>query len=815
MSTLTNDLKYAFRQLRKNPGFTVVAMLTLAICIAANIVIFAVTDAILIRPLPFPEADRLVIAFHNYPGAGVEHQACSLASCYEWREAITAFESASASQAGSVVIGEAAGREPQHVFCEWVTPDFFDTLGVKPVLGRFFEEEEADPSRSSVVVLTDAFWRSHYNADPGVLGRDIMVEGKVMTIVGVLKPGFRYLSSRAKLFFPLASSPQDRGPYQRHNTSVQVIARLAPGTSLATAQAQIDTLNTKQMEDDPGLTKLLEGTGFHTRIYPLHADHIRNVRPVLILLQGGALFLLVIGGVNLINLLLVRAGGRVKEFSTRRALGAGRRHVARAVLLETITLAGIGGILGLAAGAAGISMLSLLGTAQLPLGEQIAFNFRIAAATLCGSILVGIVFALPVTCFHLRRNLAPALHSEGRSGTVGRAAQGLRHGFIVTQITLSFLLLTGAGLLGVSLKRVLNVSPGFRPEHVLTGRIGLPPARYGDESVRLAFVQRLLNELRAQPGVTFAAISNVIPFTGQDNSQAIVPEGIEPQPGESLRAHFHCATSGDFWQALGIPLHQGRLLEEADNYREERVCVVDEEFAQRYWPEGDAIGYRLTKGPAFDETTAFRIVGIVGKIKQDKLEETALGAVYFPYRYDAANNIYIITRSSLMPEVLASSVGETIRRLDPEIPMDDVRSMQARIDASLVQRRSPALLAGIFASVALLLTAIGTYGVVAYAVTQRSREIGVRMALGAMPQQVLTHFLGISTKLLLAGLLLGLLGAWALGRAMESFLFGVGAIHLGVLTMTIIVMILVVLLACFVPALRAAKVDPMKALRCE
>jgi predicted permease len=815
MSTLTNDLKYAFRQLRKNPGFTVVAMLTLAICIAANIVIFAVTDAILIRPLPFPEADRLVIAFHNYPGAGVEHQACSLASCYEWREAITAFESASASQAGSVVIGEAAGREPQHVFCEWVTPDFFDTLGVKPVLGRFFEEEEADPSRSSVVVLTDAFWRSHYNADPGVLGRDIMVEGKVMTIVGVLKPGFRYLSSRAKLFFPLASSPQDRGPYQRHNTSVQVIARLAPGTSLATAQAQIDTLNTKQMEDDPGLTKLLEGTGFHTRIYPLHADHIRNVRPVLILLQGGALFLLVIGGVNLINLLLVRAGGRVKEFSTRRALGAGRRHVARAVLLETITLAGIGGILGLAAGAAGISMLSLLGTAQLPLGEQIAFNFRIAAATLCGSILVGIVFALPVTCFHLRRNLAPALHSEGRSGTVGRAAQGLRHGFIVTQITLSFLLLTGAGLLGVSLKRVLNVSPGFRPEHVLTGRLGLPPARYGDESVRLAFVQRLLNELRAQPGVTFAAISNVIPFTGQDNSQAIVPEGIEPQPGESLRAHFHCATSGDFWQALGIPLHQGRLLEEADNYREERVCVVDEEFAQRYWPEGDAIGYRLTKGPAFDETTAFRIVGIVGKIKQDKLEETALGAVYFPYRYDAANNIYIITRSSLMPEVLASSVGETIRRLDPEIPMDDVRSMQARIDASLVQRRSPALLAGIFASVALLLTAIGTYGVVAYAVTQRSREIGVRMALGAMPQQVLTHFLGISTKLLLAGLFLGLLGAWAVGRAMESFLFGVGAIHLGVLTTTIIVMIFVVLLACFVPARRAAKVDPMKALRCE
>jgi predicted permease len=801
--------------MRKSPGFTVVAVLTLATCIAANIVIFAVTDAILIRPLPFPEADRLVIAFHNYPGAGFEHQACSLASCYEWREAITAFESASASQAGSVVIGEAADREPQRVFCEWVTSDFFDTLYVKPALGRFFTEEESDPSRSSVVVLTDAFWHSHYNADPGVLGRDIRVDGKVTIIVGILKPDFRYLSSPAKLYFPLASTPQDRGPYQRHNTNVQVIARLAPGASVGTAQAQIDALNTQQMKDEPRLTKLLEGTGFHTRIYQLHADHVRGVRPILILLQGGALFLLLIGGVNLINLLLVRASGRIKEFSVRQALGAGRRHIARAVLIETIMLSGIGGILGLGAGTAGISILSILGTAQLPLGEQIAFNYRIAVTALCGSIMVGIAFALPVTVLFLRKHPASALHAESRSGTISRAAQGLRHSFIVAQIALAFLLLTGAGLLGVSLKRVLNVSPGFQPNHVLTGHIVLPPAEYDDEPARLAFVKRLLGELRTLPGVTSAAVSTVVPFTGQDNSQAIVAEGFVSQPGDSLRAHFHCATSSDFWQALGIPLHQGRLLEETDNDRDERVCVVDEAFAQRYWPNGDAIGYRVTKGPVFDETKAYRIVGIVGQIKQDKLEETALGAVYFPYRYDAIGDIYVITRSGLAPAAIASSVRETVRRLDPEIPVDDIRTMQARIDSTLIQRRSPALLAGIFASVALLLTAIGTYGVVAYAVSQRSREIGVRMALGAMPQQVLTHFLGISTKLLLVGLFLGVVGAWALGRVMENFLFGVGAIHAGVLVTTIAVMILVVLLACLIPARRAAKTDPMEALRYE
>jgi predicted permease len=815
MSTVFNDIKYSLRQVQRSPGFTIVAVFTLAVCFAANLVILAVTDAVLLRPLPFPEADRLLIAFHNYPGAGAEHQACSLTSYYEWRESLPAFESTSASQAGSVVIGDTAGQNAERVFCERITADFFDTLGVKPALGRFFTEEETDPARSAVVVLTDVFWRSRYHADPGVLGRGIRIDGQIMTIVGVLKPGFRYLSSRAKLFFPLASSPDNRGPSQRHNTNAQVIARLAPGASLIVAQAQIDALTTQQMKDEPGLAKLLEGTGFHTRLYPLHADHVRPIHPVLILLQAGVLLLLVIGGVNLINLLLIRASGRVKEFSMRRALGAGHRHIARVVLIETILLAGTGGIVGLGVGAAGISMLSVLGISQLPLGEQVEFNYRVAAVASCGSVLVGIILAVPVVAFHLRNRLTVALHSEGRSGTVSRAAQGLRHGFIVAQIALAFLLLTGAGLLSVSLKHVLDVSPGFQPERVLTGRIGLPPAGYGDERARLAFVERLLHELRAQPGVACAAVSTVVPFTGQDSSQAIVAEGVAPQPGDSLRAHFHCATSGDFWQALGIPLRRGRWLEEADNYREERVCVIDEAFARRYWPDGDAIGYRVTKGPAFNETTAFRIVGIVGQIKQDQLEEVALGAVYFPYRYDAVGDIYVIARSNRPPTTIASSVREIIRRLDPQVPVDDIRTMQARIDASLIHRRSPALLSGIFASVALLLTAIGTYGVVACAVAQRRREIGVRMALGAMPQQVRAQFLGISAKLLLAGLVPGMFVAWAVGHAMESFLFGVGAVHIGVLITAVSAMILVVSVACFIPARRAARIDPMVALRHE
>jgi len=468
-------------------------------------------------------------------------------------------------------------------------------LGVKPAFGRFFTEEETDYARSAVVVLTDAYWRSHYNADPGVLGRAMQIEGQLATIVGVLQPDFRYLSSRAKLFFPLASAPEERAPQARQNINVQLIARLASDASLDTAQTQIDAFNAQQMEGYPSaIAKLLENTGFRTHIYPLHADHVRSVRPVLLWLQGGALLLLLIGSVNLVNLLLIRASARVKEFSVRQALGAGRHHVARAVLIETIMLAGIGGVLGLGVGAVGISLLSVLGTSELPLGTQVAFSSRVAATALCGSVLAGVAFALPIIGFLLRKHLAPALHTEDRSGTVSRAAQRLRHAFIVAQIALAFVLLTGAGLFGVSLQRVLKVSPGFQPQQVLTGRIGLPPARYGNEQTRLAFIERLLDEIRVQPGVTSAAISTVVPFTGQDNNQAIVPEGFVSQPGDSIRTHFHCATSGDFWQAMGIGLRQGRFLEDADNHRDQRVCVIDEVFAQHYWPNEDAIGRHWT-----------------------------------------------------------------------------------------------------------------------------------------------------------------------------------------------------------------------------
>ena len=805
------DLRQTLRRLARERGFTTTVLLTLGLCIGANVTIFAVVDAILVRSLPFAHPGELVTAINSYPGAGVERAGASLPNYYDRRSAIKAFASTAIHQGGSAIIGEAGS--PNRVDRDRVSPEFFTTLGVPLAMGRTFNDDEMFYKGSAVAILTDAFWRSYFNADPGVLGRKFQVDTMPVTVLGVLPPGFRYLSSNARFFIPAASNQEDRGADRRHSNNFQLIARLAPGTSIAIAQAQIDAFNTQQVKDDP-YSKLLLGAGYHTMVSSLHADHVREIRPVLLLLQGGVLFLLLIGGVNLVNLLLIRASGRTKELAVRQALGAGRRHITREVMVETVLLALGGGLLGLAGGAIGIRLLAMLGTDQLPLGSTIAFDGRVAGVALLGSLLVGLALAVPIIWFNLHGKLAPVLQAETRGGTVSRAAQRVRHGFIVAQIALAFMLLTGAGLLGISLRHILATAPGFQPQHVLTGLIDLPWKNYPKPEPRLAFIERLLPELRALPGVTSVGVCSGLPFTGSNSNNATAVEGVELAPGDSIRAHYTSAAVGDYWRSLGIPLVAGRFLEDADNHRDLKVCVVDEDFAQRYWPNQSALGHRLVNGPKFEEKNAHTIVGVVGRVKQtDLAEQGAQGAIYYPYVSYAAGSFSIVVRTPLEPSSLAPMIKKAVLKLDPELPVDDLKAMQARIDDSLVARRSPAVLAVIFAGVALLLAAVGTYGVLAYAVSQRRREIGVRMALGALPQQVLTQFLGLGASLLLAGISLGLLGAWAVGRAMQSVLFGVGTVHLGVLLATAVVLILVVLFAVFLPAHRASQVAPIDALR--
>jgi len=807
------QVRYAHRMLRKTPGFTVTALLTLAVCLGANLTIFAVINSILLRPLPFPDSDQLVTIFNTYPKAGVDRDGASVTNYYERRGRLPAFSSIAVYRFGTAIIGESGSTEREQV--TRVSPDFFSTLGINPVAGRAFNEGESSYQTANVVVIADSTWRHRFNADPNVIGKKIRVDGNLNTVVGILPPGFRFLSSESSLYFPLASRPEDRTPRQRHSggNSTQMIARLMPGMSLAQAQQQIDTQNATLEMDDPQ-AKMMADAGFRSLVVQLHADHVAAVRPTLLLLQAGVFTLLLIGVVNLGNLFLVRSGSRAKEHAVRQALGASRKHIASEVLVETTLLTLGGGLLGLLVAAGGIRLLSALGADHLPLGSQIVFDNRLAIVALMAAITTGVMLAVPIVWLNLRRPLGEALQSEGRSGTSARTTQSLRQSFVVSQIALAFILLAGAGLLGISLQRAMNVSPGFRSDHILTGKISLPWKSYSGNAARVAFTEKLVEKVNHLPGVLSAGVVTNVPFSGNSGKSSASIEGRVPQVGESPRGHYSYGVAGDYFKAMGFSLLEGRFLTEADSRSHQRACVVDQDFAHYYWPNGSALGHRLFEGSEQGKATdAFTIVGVVGSVKQVGLtDEAAQGAIYYPYAY-RSDDIFVAVRTSLPPESLGLTLQGTVRQVDPDLPVNDVRSMEARVSDSLVARRTPALLAVLFSTIALLLTAIGSYGVLSYAVEQRRREIGVRMALGAQPAQIRNQFLFLATRLLTVGVLIGVIGAWAAGRAMQSVLFHVPAFSLEILSSAAAIMGLVSIAACLLPSYRAARTSPLDALR--
>jgi predicted permease len=806
------QLSYAARLLRKTPAFTATALLTLAVCFGANLTIFAVIDSVLLRPLPFPEPDRLMTIFNTYPKAGVDRDGSSLTNYYERRGRIPAFASLSIYNYGTEIVGEPGSTERLETMR--VSPDFFSTLGLGPAIGRTFTDGETTSETDHVAILSDAFWRQRYNADPNVIGKQIRVNSVPRTVIGVLPLSFRFLSSDARVFLPLASRPEDRAPSRRHSGGnvIQMIGRLQWDATLAQAQSGLDAQNAALEVDDPQ-ARMIADAGFRSLIVPLRADHVAAVRPTLLLLEAGVLVLLLIGAVNIVNLLLIRASGRVKELAVRQTLGAGWRYLVSEVVVETTLLTFAGGLLGLVVGAGGIQLLRGLGADRLPLGSQIVFDARLALVGLIASIVMGIVLAVPVAWFHLRRHLANALQSESRGGTSGHGVQILRHSFIVSQIALALILLAGAGLLGLSLQRVMAVSPGFQSDHVLTGQILLPWADYS-EAGRLKFVEGLIGNLDHLPGVLSAGVVNNVPFSGNIGKSAATVAGHVRRPGESARGHYSYGVAGDYFSAMGFSLRAGRFLTADDSRRPARVCVVDEDFARYYWPHASAIGERLWDGSEGGrDAEAFSIVGVVGGVKQAGLTENeAQGAIYYPYAFRIGDSVFVAVRTSLPPESLALTLQKVVRQIDANVPVSDIRSMDTRIADSLVARRSPALLAGLFSTIALLLTSIGTYGVLSYAVAQRRREIGVRIALGAQPGQIRIQFLSLSLRLLTAGTVLGLLGAWQAGRAISSLLFQVPPLNIVVLAGAACITAVMCLAACLLPSQRAARISPMEAL---
>ena len=810
---LARQMRYTTRLLRKTPGFTATAVLILGLCLGAHLTIFAVIDSILIRPLPFPNAGRLVTVFNTYPKAGVMRDGSSLTNYYERRGKIAAFQSLSIYRLGKGTVGEQGWSERDEV--TQVSPEFFATLGVKPAEGRAFTEAETSYGTDGVAIVSNAFSRRHFTADSHAIGKELRLDGRVKTVIGVLPAGFQFLSSEAPIYVPLASRVQDRTPRERHSGGnvTQMIARLMPGASLERAQAQIDRQNHVLEADDPE-GKAMADAGFRSLVVGLHSDHVAEVRPVLLLLEAGVILLLLIGGVNLANLLLIRAGSRTKELSVRQALGAGWIHVVSEVVVEIAILALAGGLLGLVFGTGGIYSLRWLGVDQLPLGSHVAFDGRLAASMLAATVLMCIALSIPIAWFHLKHHLANGLQVETRSGTTNRGAQMLRHGFVVAQISLAFVLLAGAGLLGLSLKSALSVYPGFRADHLMTGQVSLVGGKYPSSLSGLSFVERLTDELRHQPGVVSTGVSSNLPFSGYSGKSAATVKGYAMRPGESPQGIYSYGVGGDYFHTMGFTLREGRFLVAVDSRRVQRVCVVDENFARFYWPHASALGHLLFQGSgAKNDDEAFTVVGVVSRVKQAGLtDDGTQGAVYYPYIYRPDNNFYIALRASLPPDALASTLRRVVRQIDPELPVSGMQSMDARIEDSLLMRKSPALLAGFYSLVALLLTAIGTYGVLSYAVALRRREIGLRMALGARPDQIRGQFLSLAGRLLLMGIGIGFVGAWVVGRAMQSILFHVPAFDVTLLIGAAIVIAIVSLGACLVPAQRAARTSPMRAL---
>ena len=807
------DVRYAIRRLAAAPAFTVTVIATLALCMGANLTIFAVVNSILLRPLPFAEPDRLVTIYNTYPRANVMDDGATVANYYERRGHIRALASVSLYRDDGAIVGEAGRAEREFVMR--VSPDFFATLGVAPALGRAFREEDMTFGQDRAIVLSDAYWRQQYAADPGVVGRQMRVDGRPFTIVGVLPREFSFLSSKARLFLPLSSGPDDRLSARRHwGSSSHMVARLSAGATLADVQAQIDANNVTNEAADPQASMMADA-GFRTVVTSLHGRHVESVRPILLLLQAGAAVLLAIGLVNVANLLLVRAGGRSRELAVRRAIGARSSQIAAAVTLEALLLSLAGAAAGIPLAQAGVALLGALGATRLPLGSHITLDVTAVIVAAGTAVVSGLLLGAATSWPHVRSHAGDAMRAETRGGTASRQTQHARHAILVAQIALSFMLLAGAALLGSTLQALLGTSPGFRGEQLLTAQVSLPGSRYPTDAALQSFIDRLTGELRGTPGVVASGVSTNVPLSGNAMKSAATVLGRPIPPGEAPHGVYTYAIAGDYFSAMGIPLRAGRYLGAGDAGNGARACVVDEDFARRYWPSGTAVGQRLMLGSSpGPERDAFTVVGVVAAVKQAALSEAdRVGAVYYPYsgRFDRA--LFIVVRTSVPADAVQADVRRIVRTVDPEMPVNNMRSMEMRIADSLVAQRSPAIFGAIFSGVALLLTALGTYGVVSYAVSQRRREIGVRLALGARPEQVRDQFVGVGIRLLGAGLAIGLLGAWAAGRAVRALLAGVPQSPGAALTIASAIMALVCLTACLLPARRAARINPMDALR--
>jgi predicted permease len=805
------DLRYALRGLRRQPVFASVAILTLALGIGATTAVFSVLFQVLLKPLPYPQADRLVAVGNVYLKSGGEASAVAIPDYLDRRSGAPAIADATLFTPRVSAL-DLAGN-PEQIIALAVTPSFFTTFERGPALGRGFADADVSGGAAAkVVILTDATWRSRFGADPSVVGRTIRVNGEAQTVVGVLPRDFEIPWRDTSMLVPFAFTPNQMSDDERGNEFSWMIARLRPSATVAQLDAQIDAIVAGLMTRVPSRAAFMQSSGFTGRALPLQAMQTQSVRAQLIVVQAAVALVLLIACVNVGNLLLMRVAGRRRELAIRTAIGAGRRRIAGQMVVEGLVLASIGGAIGIVSSLAGVRGLQAMSADQLPTTVTMMPDWTVLAFALLVTALTGLAFGVVPAAGLLRAPAGSLLKEDTARGTGGRGTGAVRRTLVIVESAGALVLVVGAGLLVKSFAHLTGTDAGFNPERVLTAQIALQPLRYPAAGARRGFWQRLSAKIEELPGVASAGLVGSTPFSGEMNAGSFTIVGRAIGPGEQTPHANQDRVGGDYFKAMQIPLLAGRFFSGTDTPDAARVAIVDDRLAKQFFLGGDAVGHQLN----FGSPRNYTIVGVVGTVKAVDLAAPAgEGRIYLSAMQVPPARMGLVIKAASNPDALVSGIRAAVRSIDTEQPIADIREMDEWIERSLQPRKTPTILLGLFGATALALAAIGMYGVLAFSVSQRLREFGIRQALGARGGSILALVMRDGLGAAGIGLGIGAAAALVLGRGMQSLLVDVTPRDPVVLGASALTLLATAAMAAWLPARRATRADPMAILRSE